>query len=450
MVLTGQVTNVASPFVLLLNGTKVDTIQLDTNGRFTYEPSNSKPHFVGLMAERSILNIIYLKPGSNVLLEMDGAELKKRNKNNIKVSGDGSEESAFLLEYVNNSENRDADYKYNSRKLNMSKPEAFEKLHWELHNANLAKLDSFLKENPDSEAFVSDMKILENLERTKMSKIYPIMHRMIAKDSTEITYNFKKFNAIPLDNANLYNHHLTYSTYVDGIYRDQYRAKYPGQDPDAENVANVLDFYGNNTMKEVAERKVNSAIARYVNLPMQDRTMLKENYKKYISKPDDLAKAANIIKDVEKLAKGSIAPDFTFPNQNEKMVSLSDFKGKYIYIDLWATWCRPCIAEIPTLEKLQEEFKDENIVFMSVAIKDRKAKWEKMLVDRNMGGIQLYSGATIAEASINADYVVNTIPRFLIIDPDGNIVDAFAPRPSDATTKPLLKQLLSGNTDTSI
>ena len=61
---------------------------------------------------------------------------------------------------------------------------------------------------------------------------------------------------------------------------------------------------------------------------------------------------------------GVAAPDFEYVSIDDKKVKLSDFKGKYVYIDVWATWCGPCRAEIPHLKKLEEHFHGKNIEFV--------------------------------------------------------------------------------------
>lgn len=443
MRLTGHVVNANQPFILLINGVQSDTIKLDTNGRFVYEPPTTNNRFVGLMVERSMLNVVYLYPGTDVILEVNAKTLKNRNLNSIKISGVGSDESNFLLHQAKASTNNNPNYKFNTRKLMTSSPQIFEKLHQEQYNYNIAKLDSFLTENPNSGAFISDLKILENIERERRLDIYPRMYKMFTKDTVPITYTFKKFGEeIPLDNENLYKSNITYSTYVDRYHTAKFRNKYPNEDPDRESVTAVLDYYVSNAANAVVTRKINYLINRYINLPEADRALLKSEYRKYISDSTELNKAHKIIADTERLAKGSIAPDFKYPDINGKMISLSDFKGKYVYIDLWATWCLPCIAEIPALKELEEEFKEENIVFLSVAIKDKKTRWEKMIKDKQLGGIQLYSGATL-EASINKDYVINTIPRFMIIDKEGKIITAFATKPSNPETRKMLQQLIA-------
>ncbi len=68
-------------------------------------------------------------------------------------------------------------------------------------------------------------------------------------------------------------------------------------------------------------------------------------------------------------------------------MSLSDLKGKYVYIDVWATWCGPCNAEIPHLKKLEEEFEGRNICFVSISCDDSRNAWERFVQVKQLGGI---------------------------------------------------------------
>jgi thiol-disulfide isomerase/thioredoxin len=126
---------------------------------------------------------------------------------------------------------------------------------------------------------------------------------------------------------------------------------------------------------------------------------------------------------------GKAAIDFTYPDMDSNMVSLSDFKGSYVYVDVWATWCGPCTYQIPFLLQLEEDYHDANIIFMSVSldVENAKQKWIDMINDKNMGGVQLFANGW---SQICKDYVINSIPRFMLFDPDGNIISVDAVRPS--------------------
>lgn len=136
-------------------------------------------------------------------------------------------------------------------------------------------------------------------------------------------------------------------------------------------------------------------------------------------------------KKIAQKMNGEVSPSFNYENHKGGKTKLEDFKGKYVYIDIWATWCAPCRAEIPFLKKVEEKYHDKDIVFVSISVDTQKdyEKWKKFVSDKQLGGVQLF-----ADNNWNSDFIkafgVNSIPRFLLIGPDGKVIFADAPRPS--------------------
>jgi len=139
--------------------------------------------------------------------------------------------------------------------------------------------------------------------------------------------------------------------------------------------------------------------------------------------------------------KGAASPTFVdYENFKGGNMSLSDLKGKYVYMDIWATWCGPCKAEIPSLKKVEKQFHGKNIEFVSISVDEGRgykgdasaayAGWKKMIAEKELGGVQLMADNGFRSKFIQ-DYKINGIPRFILVDPDGNIVNADAPRPSN-------------------
>jgi len=140
---------------------------------------------------------------------------------------------------------------------------------------------------------------------------------------------------------------------------------------------------------------------------------------------------------------GKPSPVFAYENAKGGTTKLADLKGKYIYIDVWATWCGPCRQEIPFLQRVEEKYKGKNIAFVSISVDVAKDhdKWAKMVADKALGGIQLFADSDWKSEFIKA-YGINSIPRFILIDPKGNVVDADAKRPSDPALQQQLDTLL--------
>ncbi|AXT60328.1 TlpA family protein disulfide reductase [Aquimarina sp. AD10] len=146
-----------------------------------------------------------------------------------------------------------------------------------------------------------------------------------------------------------------------------------------------------------------------------------------------------VIKEAKKIEVGNPSPVFeNYENVLGGTSSLVDFKGKYVYIDVWATWCVPCKREIPYLKELEEEYKNSTIEFVSISvdkIEDRDV-WKKYINKEQLRGIQLLADHDF-DSNFIKSYAVKSIPKFILIDPDGNIVSSSAPRPSDMRLKKL-------------
>ena len=119
---------------------------------------------------------------------------------------------------------------------------------------------------------------------------------------------------------------------------------------------------------------------------------------------------------------------------------MSDLKGNLVYVDIWATWCGPCIAEHPRWDKLKTEFEDKPVAFLTVSIDDSEEPWRKMVKSKNMVGLQWFT-QNAWNSDFTQHFMVNSIPRFLLLDEEGKIIDPFAERPSGKIRGTLEKHL---------
>ena len=139
---------------------------------------------------------------------------------------------------------------------------------------------------------------------------------------------------------------------------------------------------------------------------------------------------------------GMPAIEFTYPDKDGKEVSLSDFLGSVVYVDVWATWCGPCRAEMPFLHELEAEYSDKNVTFLGVSVDVAKNKqaWLDMMADKDLKGVQIFADGW---SQITEDYAINGIPRFMLFDTQGNVSNLDAYRPSSDEIRPALDALLA-------
>lgn len=161
-------------------------------------------------------------------------------------------------------------------------------------------------------------------------------------------------------------------------------------------------------------------------------------YRDKVTNPKHMADFEKLIGRTQKLTKGAKAPDFELADIDGNKVSLSSLAGNYVYIDVWATWCGPCCREMEPLHELELKLKNRPVRFVSISIDQDESAWREKVRSEHLGGIQLRACGSTFER----DYNVTFVPRFILIDSDGRIVDANMTRPSQPETLPVLESVI--------
>jgi len=164
-------------------------------------------------------------------------------------------------------------------------------------------------------------------------------------------------------------------------------------------------------------------------------------YKKFTVDSIKLNKITDKYLKLKGLTKGSLAPNFTIKNKKGELTTLKSLKGNVVYIDFWATWCKPCISEIEPSKELQKKFTGKNIKFVNICIECEHNSWVKMLSNKNIQGINLLVSKG-NENILKEDYFIQGLPRYVIIDKEGKIFDLSAKRPSNPELQLELMNLL--------
>lgn len=141
---------------------------------------------------------------------------------------------------------------------------------------------------------------------------------------------------------------------------------------------------------------------------------------------------------VDTLKVGDPSPEFRATDKNGNEVTVKSLKGKYVYIDVWATWCEPCKMEIPFMKELEKKFRGKKIAFVSISSEKNKGKWGEMVRIMEMTGIQINTGGDL---SFMEAYRIAGIPRFILLDKKGRILNLNMTRPSNPETEKTLKAL---------
>jgi peroxiredoxin len=125
--------------------------------------------------------------------------------------------------------------------------------------------------------------------------------------------------------------------------------------------------------------------------------------------------------DMRALSVGQLAPEITLPDPDGQLVSLSGLRGKYVLIDFWAAWCRPCREENPNVVRLYNQYKDQGFEVFGVSLDRTKDAWVKAIEDDNLTWTHV-SDLQYFNSAAAALYQINAIPATYMIDPDGKII----------------------------
>lgn len=156
-------------------------------------------------------------------------------------------------------------------------------------------------------------------------------------------------------------------------------------------------------------------------IPVQKLDGYYNNLSEEVKQLSILSKMSAKIEGKKRSVIGSLAPDFTMNDINNKSVRLSDYRGTYVLLDFWASWCVPCRKENPYLKTLYEKFKEKNFIIISVSLDEDVKKWKEAIEKDQLPWTHisdLQKPNKVAEL-----YGVQPMPDNFLIDPSGKIIE---------------------------
>ncbi|RFS19225.1 TlpA family protein disulfide reductase [Chitinophaga silvatica] len=145
--------------------------------------------------------------------------------------------------------------------------------------------------------------------------------------------------------------------------------------------------------------------------------------KKQVQQSEEGVKTRKLIDQFMKVRVGAIAPDFQAPDTSGNNIKLRDYRGKYVLVDFWASWCGPCREENPAVVKAYEQFKDKHFDILSVSLDQpgKRAEWIKA-IEKDGLTWQHVSDLNSWDSEVAKRYMVKSIPQNFLIDPKGKII----------------------------
>ena len=415
----------------------IATIAKDGSFKATIEISD--PHIANLLNGDAYLKL-NLVPGAKLNIKFDGTELKSGKADNVTITGDGSESSALLLNM------RNADTNNNLRAVLALPADEFEKTVTTDAMLLSKMIEEFESSNPGNETFLEMLQLEQKVLLAQKYDYFVMYHaRFAPNDTLPIPEEYKTFSeTIATDNYEAFKEIRVYQQFV----INEHTSKVENQIKDeginersAEFVNREIDVIKTLEVPQIVKDELgNRLLGSYTYQPDSIKDVMKERYTEIITNKKYTEAFTDLLAQLEKLQPGAFAPTFAYNDINGAKVSSEDLKGKVIYIDVWATWCGPCKAEIPHLKKMEEELHEQDIAFVSISVDNDKSAWEDMVAEKELKGYQLFAPEAW-DSEIIKNYAIRGIPRFIMIDKEGKLVNANASRPSNPETKEKLIEL---------
>ncbi len=448
LIIKGQLTNCPEKFLKIFfeqtdGSFLTDTIHLDKNGRFYLKTFKIKsPQRINIRQNNIAINNIFVAPGYNLLITANAKNFQSLLKT-TKIKGIGAEVNAYKLIYDSVFIPRNETAYSHWFEFNDEKLLAFAKANRKLSDSIL---NVAFNKKPVHDPYFSYFRKMVEFDNMFMELYFLVAH----VNSNNYGYD----RSVAFVKNNFDNNILKHIGKDDYLMSPDYKTWVIGNEYLSYLVN--LDYLKDSTLRghknyklEKADKAYTGKVRDYVLYrlitghvtfakSLDDLNTSKNDYKPYVSAISDPLYRKSINKlfgekeaEIMKTSAGKPAPAFTLQNNNGKVYSLSDFKGKVVYLDLWASWCGPCRAETPSLKALYSKYKnDDRIAFISIAVNDGRSNWQKALDEDNPNWIQLIDNDGIVSRS----YVATLIPQFVIIDKMGNIANFNAPAPSSGHT----------------
>ena len=399
--------------VIIMIDRKKQNVQVDASGVFDYTTTLKEPSKAVLYFEKyGYILPLYIENGMEASLILSFVEKKDKNSLlpydlELEYSGDNGDCTEFLQKYEDWSLYKNV-WPF-SRIDTMSFAGYREKF--------LEDIDRVKSELMKVKSLSFRRAMTTEINRSIPESLFRFAWSKLKKDA-EFEQFAESFDRNDPDNIKIARNYLRH-------YLRHHPA--PQKEEDIHYLNSLKQVF---TSQEVINTFADNYIASCLKEAPDNMETVYQLYTSISTNPKGRALAEALYNRYKNLKKGSKALDFEMTDEKGKKFHLSDFRGRAVYIDVWATWCGPCCAEIPYMEKLAAHYaKNKKIVLFSISLDENKAKWVKKLAADKPQWKQFICTDAF-ESTLSKSYDINAIPRFLFFDKDGKVISLDAPRPS--------------------
>jgi len=426
--LSGTITNPQSEVITIWKGSETDTAFLDQNNNFNIRMKVTEPDYYTFYHGNKMATLFFV-PGDSFSLSLNTLKFDE----SLNFVGNGADINNYIARKFMLNEELSANFE---QLFSLEKEQFIAQT-----DSNFkAKTDNFKEFLSSNKNVDSEFRLLEEgsllYEWASNRQDYPMYHKYLTeKDTLELGDDYDNYlSKLDFNNEELLKldeYYYFLLAHLNNLAADKYQTVDSIKNHEhGHTLAKFIEIKSTFTAQKIREKFLYNALNDHIKYySINNIEVLLNDFRDNCSNEEYISEIQESLIKWEKLLKGNPAPDFSYPDIKNNIVSLSDFRGKYVYIDVWATWCGPYMGELPYLEKLEEEFEGKNVVFISVSIDNTPDPWGKMIKEKQMKGVQLYADKAW-ESAIIKNYLISGIPRFILVDRDGNILNVKAPRPS--------------------
>ncbi len=398
--------------------TKEVSANIDKEGKFNVSfPASAILTLVTIVHGNQKTELI-IEPGFSVTIMVDATNFDKT----LKYSGKDSAVANFMASHVLLiGVNSDFPKAFNG--LYVKNPEEYIASLKELQNKEMDFLEQHGRylSKPFKEYWKANFKYLVYCGMLK----YVHFHEMYAKisnpDSSTVLREYEVPKHVPAEFNDDYLDQLGYRNYLNLYYRWHLISNGYNPSPDKLKLEDSIKNLANANMPLMTKEyylayKLFSGMDIF---PLEHSLKDYAEYKNSFSSSEYISAIDGKIGIRIHQSMGQDAPDFTLKSIDDKDVRLSELKGKMVFIDFWASWCAPCIAEIPFIKSLEEHYRNRDIVFVSISSDADNKKWKDAISKYKLDGVHLKDEGGSMDGKVVKLYGVTGIPAHFLIDKSG-------------------------------
>lgn len=453
--ISGDIINPKGDSVFIQNyemGTLIHYAQspIDENGHFEMELIIEKPLAVSFF-DKNESSQMYISPGDEIHISLNTDEFDET----IKYIGTSVDENNFMASYYLMFNDRDngkpIDFYTQSKDLTIDEFYKSVNAHYD------DQLDFFTEANTVNQFSNSFVKYMTNkLYMERMGAFVYVFYGNQANDSIPAVKDSKiKIANEIIESRNTAQKNIDKSSYdylVLNTIPVAVRRLIYLDNPDVKR-EDIDSIFYLNLSKILSEEELNTYIYDDVNYRLKNfnadyfmsKKIIIDQYMTDVALKEELENAFNElqIELTKGYAKGLNMTNMDSEENQDKTFDdlISKYKGKVIYLDIWASWCGPCKSELPYSKKLKEKLVGKEVVFVYLSTDKKLADWENILVLMQLEG-EHYRANKIIHQYLRTEFDMKYIPHYIIFDKDGKLVKNLAPRPSSKEIQAALEALL--------